>query len=266
MNEEDAKEATIDLEKYTDGLASSPFTLGPVDFLILFPSFPALPRSFSGAPNPIDGAAELRKLRPLDADAVLEALRPLPALRALTSVQLQISKNTGWHPWLFLASFISWPAMMAPVFPLDDGRFGTKNLVVGFMAYFAWVAVTFLQTHLPSYKTSLKGFKAYDAPRLVDYSWLAVAGLARYLTLASESSDLLQHQEDDMLCTCPRDSCAGNLGSQVSSLRVLEVVIKGLFFPMSILFMSWTSTVVLASRFWPSIYGPILFVMFGKLR
>jgi hypothetical protein len=95
MNEENTKEATIDLENrgdcLVDAVPNSPFRLDPVDLLILFPTFPALPRSLSGPPNSVDGAAELRKLQPLDAEALLDALRPLPALRVLTDVQLRLT-------------------------------------------------------------------------------------------------------------------------------------------------------------------------------
>ncbi|KAI9010756.1 hypothetical protein DFJ74DRAFT_772342 [Hyaloraphidium curvatum] len=230
-----------------DGSPETRIQFTAADYLLLFPSFPTLPPSMSGAPAPVDAAAELRAASPLSPADVDDALRSFPALRGLTALQLRASRLARFYPAVNGALFF---VCLAACLALE-------------LAILAWASLG--QVYLASYRAQL--FAAARRPAgTPELSHLAIAGLVRSLQGSSLGlCTLLEHVADDPRCPCPRPSCAGGLPGRAAALRVLEIVFKAAILLFYLLNIVWTPVITFASSFWTSIYGPILFAALALL-
>ncbi|KAI9020289.1 hypothetical protein DFJ74DRAFT_122286 [Hyaloraphidium curvatum] len=256
-----------------DGLA----TLGPADFLAVFPRPPApdarLPRGL--LPPTADPALPAREERPLTPESMLAALGKFPLQRAQLALQFDVLKLTGGYklPWLHHFVFCTANvAVFCLIFPFNDGTFGSRNLATGaaavFFNAFSYTVVHFLSgSWRPAGDKANNPLDGHSAADLVRWAQLVDAAggateVERKLETGPESSLLLAHHPEDPLCPCSKKECVGVIpetNAMLAFVTKLVVSILGPLVSWSVL-GPWTIYITFASRTWSTPWAAFLAV------
>ncbi|KAI9034687.1 hypothetical protein DFJ74DRAFT_26416 [Hyaloraphidium curvatum] len=108
-----------------------PVGFTPQELTFLFPSWPRIPPSLSGAPGPADTAADFRKAYAVTPKRLLDALIPFPATRTVARVSLSLGPHTVHNDALSAAAVLALVPLCTAVFLFNDGQFGHSQLVAG---------------------------------------------------------------------------------------------------------------------------------------
>ncbi|KAI9023432.1 hypothetical protein DFJ74DRAFT_86767 [Hyaloraphidium curvatum] len=240
-------------------------TLGPADFLAVFPRPPApdarVPRDLL-LPT-ADPALPARLARPLTPDSMLDSLKRFPFQRAQLALQFAVIKLTRGYtrPWLYHLIYMS--VLLASgilIIPFNDGTFSARHLAVGTLAFlvngYGWTLIHFVsggwRPTANGAGTALDGHWAADLVRwaqLVDAS--RVSEGEPELEKATEDC-LLRHDPDDPLCPCPRKECAGGIPEKNAHYAWTLKIVVGFCGPLGawVLLGLWTICVTFSPRTW----------------
>ncbi|KAI9004941.1 hypothetical protein DFJ74DRAFT_400496 [Hyaloraphidium curvatum] len=236
--------------------------------------FPAPPVA---GPDSADVPDELRELAvrvgeeraaapPLGWDVLFAGLEGAPAARLLARLHPLLAKHVLPH---YLPLRIVQQAFtlffVALVWIENDGRFGTRQLIVATVAYvltFAiWDSRVFVGRFRPSEKdVFMRPDDATSSGSSADGHVLA--GVVRYLELPQAGGTLFtQHVPGDSLCTCPKPSCTGGLIRAVFFFYTASAVaqIIGLLSFAVVLYV-WTPIVTFGVSTWSTPWAATLSV------
>ncbi|KAI9002864.1 hypothetical protein DFJ74DRAFT_745611 [Hyaloraphidium curvatum] len=236
----------------------------------------ACPRAFdtpprtelSGAPPAADPTGGLRDERPLTRAALMRELAGLPLLRNLLRLQ---AATVPLAPWLVFRHFLLHGSSIAVSFStilvFNDGRFGTRQLVGGFIAE---VVLALGFTTIVLFGASFRNVIASAASAVSagrEMSWHYSAAIARWLQASrvaekeATGANLVGHIEDDPLCPCARPDCAGGAPQAAARLHLLEVVWRSVLGATMTFLFGYTSFVTFGAQFIGTWWGILLTVV-----
>ncbi|KAI9006847.1 hypothetical protein DFJ74DRAFT_740333 [Hyaloraphidium curvatum] len=237
--------------------------------------FPMPPR---GGTDPSDVPNELRELAarvaeerdaapPLTRDAFYAGLEGAPAVRLLARLRAFLARTVLPHYGLLrLLQQAFTLFFVALVWIENDGRFGTRQLIVATVAYvlrFAiWDSRVFVGWFAPSEKdVFMRPDDATSSGSSADGYFLA--GVVRYRQIAQATGTwLTQHVPRDSLCTCPRPSCTGGVIRAVffsySASAVSRVV--G-YLSIYVVLYVWTPIITFGASTWSTPWAATLSVV-----
>ncbi|KAI9021308.1 hypothetical protein DFJ74DRAFT_672546 [Hyaloraphidium curvatum] len=266
-------------EHLSDRRIPRSLAFSPEEWLALFPAAPppgpdAFRRAASSVPPPdADPADEARQASPLTPRSFIAALsfcRPAALIfRATLFVRPAVARFNA----LYLLVSLPLPALIPPLWLLNDGRFAVVPLTVAtVLRAVSWMTISF---GLPAVEVVLKarlaragekeenpkGSTVLDGhPWAVFARWKQLAGPDGPCKKSAPSPDstagrsrLLCHKDRDPLCPCPRPSCAGSLAGAAAGEFVFLNGLRVTFNVFLILIATyWTTLVTFGSQFWAS--------------
>ncbi|KAI9005142.1 hypothetical protein DFJ74DRAFT_409509 [Hyaloraphidium curvatum] len=211
-------------------------------------------------------AAERAVAPPLDLDALLAGLEGAPVTRQLVRVGAFLKRRGLPHYGLMELTHQAFALFFVLLVWIEnDGRFGTRQLVVATVASFVRVAIwdaRLMTGHfLPSEKEVFMKPSAADSGSSVDGNVLA--GLVRYRELVQAGGTLLtEHVPGDPLCACPKPGCTGGLTwVTFFSYTASAAVQIACMLTWPVVLRVWTPAVTLGSVTWSTPWAATLVVL-----
>ncbi|KAI9015927.1 hypothetical protein DFJ74DRAFT_249027 [Hyaloraphidium curvatum] len=219
------------------------------------------------APESDDPGASFRAANPLTFDAMMATLTS-PFLRVIAF--LGASPRFSFIGWRVAAqdtlTFALILALLGLAWSWNDGTFGTKQLVLGFVS-----AALFLLVMAGS--LWLNAIAVPQVPKLLDFA--APAVLCRWLqltngggpapgekpTMAEDAPRLVRHENGDAMCPCT--DCVGNVQLLAGVLCALDLFFLGCLGTLVSWTTAWTAVVTFGARLWSIWWGYLLGALYG---